>query len=186
MPILGILASQISGHLWAPAGAYDSLATVTVPSGGLASITFAGIPTGYKHLQIRAMIKRSGGTAADNTNLTFNGDTGSNYVWHQLYGDGTSASSSASTSQSSIRTIHSDATANVFGVGIIDILDYSATTKYKTTRTIAGYDDNNTTVGYALFRSGLWQNTSTVTSVTLTPNSGTFAQYSSFALFGVK
>ena len=34
MPILGIWASQISGKLWAPAGAYDALATVTVPAGG--------------------------------------------------------------------------------------------------------------------------------------------------------
>ena len=50
---VGIYASQISGHLYGgPYGAYDSLATVTVPSGGVASVTFAGIPSGYQHLHI--------------------------------------------------------------------------------------------------------------------------------------
>jgi hypothetical protein len=40
MPVLGIIASQMSGHLFAPSGAYDSIATTTVGSGGAASITF--------------------------------------------------------------------------------------------------------------------------------------------------
>ena len=55
-PNLGIIATSISGHLFtfSLVGNYDALATVTVPSGGLSSITFAGIPTtGYSHLQIR-------------------------------------------------------------------------------------------------------------------------------------
>jgi hypothetical protein len=53
------MASQISGHLYdGPFGAYDSLATVTL-SADAASVTFAGIPSGYKHLQIRAIHKPS-------------------------------------------------------------------------------------------------------------------------------
>jgi hypothetical protein len=51
-PILtGVIASGISGHLtppWSPEGAHDALATVTL-SASAASITFAGIPSGYKH-----------------------------------------------------------------------------------------------------------------------------------------
>jgi hypothetical protein len=59
-PLLtGVFASQISGHLTPPytlTGNYDALGTVTVPSGGLSSVTFAGIPqTGYSHLQVRIM-----------------------------------------------------------------------------------------------------------------------------------
>ena len=45
MPILGIMASQISGHLWQPEGAYDSLATVTVGATSVATIEIAGIPS---------------------------------------------------------------------------------------------------------------------------------------------
>jgi len=56
-PILGIYASQITGHLnpFTPTGSYDALASYTVPSGGASTITFAGIPTGgqYTHLQLR-------------------------------------------------------------------------------------------------------------------------------------
>jgi molecular chaperone HtpG len=46
-PILGIIASSFRSAA-GPDGAYDALATVTVPSGGLASITFAAIPNTYK------------------------------------------------------------------------------------------------------------------------------------------
>ena len=34
----GVVASGISGNLWAPSGAYDSIATVNVGSGGASSI----------------------------------------------------------------------------------------------------------------------------------------------------
>ena len=66
------------GGLAAPLGDYQAIMTATVDSGGASSITFSSIPSTFKQLQIRAMLKRSGGTAADNTNLTFNSDTGSN------------------------------------------------------------------------------------------------------------
>ena len=56
-PLPGIYASQISGHTFVPSGAYDALASVTIPAGQTAtSIVFAGIPSGYKHLQIRAFV----------------------------------------------------------------------------------------------------------------------------------
>jgi hypothetical protein len=93
MPILGIMASQISGHLWAPEGAYDSLATVTL-SANTSSITFAGIPAGYKHLQLRATWANS--TGAD-TWMRINGDTGSNYAAHYLNGNGSAAAGGAIT-----------------------------------------------------------------------------------------
>jgi hypothetical protein len=38
-PILGIYASQISGHLFAPSGAYDSIATAT----GTGSTTYLSL-----------------------------------------------------------------------------------------------------------------------------------------------
>ena len=92
-PILtGIIASGISGHLtppWSPEGAYDALATVTVGSTSLSSIVFSGIPTGYKHLQVRYIVKSARtGNPLDELNLRFNGDTGTNYAQHALAGDG--------------------------------------------------------------------------------------------------
>ena len=59
-PLLGIYSSQASGHLWSPTGAYEPLASITVPSGGLSSIVFGSIPQTYKHLQVRMIMSHNG------------------------------------------------------------------------------------------------------------------------------
>jgi hypothetical protein len=175
------MASAMSANLWQPEGAYDSLATVTVPSGGVATITFAGIPSGYKHLQIRAIGK--GATAGGRQILfQFNGDTGSNYNSHHIYGDGSSAVAQAKGTSTNGWVTYWD--SSQFGSAIMDILDYANTNKNKTTRTLGGHDLNGS--GYILLRSGLWMNTAAITSVSLFTDSGNFTEYSSFALYGVK
>jgi hypothetical protein len=191
---VGIYASQISGKLWAPAGAYDALATVTL-SASTASITFAGIPSGYKHLQLR-IFGRGVSSAADRVSITVkvNSDTGSNYANHAVGGDGSAAFTAQATSQgvgannfmAGISAIvGSTGLANAFGASIVDVLDYSSTTKYKTFRSLAGQDQNNTSGRIALV-SGLWQNTAAITSLDLNLESGSWAQYSQIALYGVK
>ena len=185
MPILGIMASQISGHLWAPEGAYDALATVTVPSAGAATIDFVGIPTGYKHLQLRIIANVS---TTDAINIRFNGDTGNNYALHRLEGNGSSASASASTTRNNIAILTGAgfaSTASTFGASIVDVLDYTSTNKAKTTRALSGSDRNGS--GGIELDSGLWFATpAAITSINIYPSSGTIAQYSQFALFGVK
>lgn len=184
---VGIYASQISGHLWAPNGAYDALATVTAPSGGAATVQFNGIPSGYKHLQIRMTTRASSASTSDNVSLQFNSDTGSNYSWHYMYGAGsgtpTSAGSAPTSNIFALQTTGSTAAASTFGVAIIDLLDYSSTTINKTIRSLNGYDLNGS--GYVFFQSGNWRNTSAISSITFGSTSG-FAQYSSIALYGVK
>ncbi len=186
-PILGIWASQISGHLWAPSGAYDALATVTVPSAGAASIEFAGIPTDYKHLQIRGISRSTDSSAYTQTKLTINGVT-TNYTLHQLFGDGSSASAYALTGQASTQfeAMTADtATASIYGATIIDILDYQSVNKYKTFRILAGYDANGS--GRLALSSGMTTtNTNAVTSVTLTPRFGNFKQHTTFSLYGIR
>jgi|DEB3_MinimDraft_2_1074329.scaffolds.fasta_scaffold08398_2 hypothetical protein len=188
---VGIYASQISGHLYAgPYGSYDSLATVTVPSGGVASVTFAGIPSGYKHLQLRLLTRTNRADTNDFMTIRFNGDSSSVYAYHSLYGNGSSAGggdtgTSTGTPWSGV-TAGGNATASMFGASVVDVLDYSATTKYKTTRLLSGTDQNSTT-GRIYFMSNLWQSTAAITSLTIIPTYGTlFSQYSSFALYGVK
>jgi hypothetical protein len=189
-PILGIWASQISGHLYnGPYGAYDALATVTVPSGGAASITFAGIPTGYKHLQIRSLAKMTSTAASadDGYIIQVNGDTGSNYSWHMMYGIGSGSTyATGGTSTTRMYPYGLPFNANVgFGSMITDVLDYASVTKNKTFRFLSGYDNNGS--GDILEASGAWYNSSNaITSITFTPPYGNFAQYSQFSLFGVK
>jgi hypothetical protein len=186
-PILGIYASQISGHLFTLSGSYDALASVTVPSGGLSSVTFAGIPTGYSHLQIRGIARGTASSEGD-VALQFNGDTGSNYSNHQLYGSGSSVGYGGGGSNSSSLAGFmpgANATTGVFGALVYDILDYASTNKNKTIRCLSGFD-NNGTPDYILLRSSGWFNTSAVSSINLFPASNNFAQYSQFSLYGVK
>lgn len=184
-PIIGIMASQISGHLW-PANSYESISTVTVGAGGAASATFSSIPSTYTHLQIRFMGKETAaGSGVDAVLLTFNGWS-SGYAYHNLLGNGTAASSSATTSATRIAFDAAPQTSNNgWGVGIIDILDYANTNKVKTIRTLTGYDANGS--GNIFLNSGSnWTNNNAISSFTLTPQSGNWAQYSQFELYGIK
>ena len=186
---VGIYASQISGHLWEPAGAYDALATVTVPSGGAASVTFAGIPQGYKHLQLRVLARGNNANTFDSFSVRFNGDFGSNYTFHTLYTEGTGTVTSTGVNPYSAfrgtEIAGNTAGANIFGTSIIDFLDYANTTKFKTGRAIGGDDRNGT--GIVGLTSGAWMNTSAITSILVQPIFGSsFLQYSEFALYGVK
>ena len=78
---------------------------------------------------------------------------------------------------------------NSYGPGIMDILDYKNTNKYKTIRTLAGHNNNTTGTndGETSFTSTLLESTSAITTLTFTLNSGgNFKQYTSLALYGVK
>jgi len=176
-------------------GDYESIATVTVGSGGASSVDFTSISGTYKHLQIRGIVKLSRTTGNENLYAQLNGDTATNYSWHQLVGSGAAASASAGATQAFMylgENIGAWASAaNMFSATVIDILDYSDTNKNKTVRTLHGGDQNgnnapNGDTGKITFSSGNWRNTSAVTSIKLYPSSGTIQQYSSFALYGVK
>ncbi len=167
---------------------YESIATTTVGGGGSASVTFSSIPATYTHLQIRYLVKNT--SAAFFLKMQFNSDTGSNYSWHLLSGNGTSASATATASTTDMvlpRTADS-ALANAFTGGVADILDYANTSKYKTSRALGGFNHNSADDGVQKIElsSGLWMNTNAVSSITLFPGSGNFAQHSSFALYGIK
>lgn len=187
-PILGIWASQISGRLWEPQGAYDALSTVTVPSGGVASITFAGIPQGYKHLQIRGISKTNRADNNDGMQIQLNSDTASNYNNHHIYGDGSAANAGAIDTPGSgllLWLIAGNNSTNAWAGTITDILDYTDTTKFKTARSLLGYDNNGN--GIVGLSSGAWRNTSAVNTIKIQPRYGTsFNQHTQFTLYGCR
>jgi len=151
------------------------------------TVTFSNIPQGYKHLQVRILARDNRAVTFDNLIIQANGDTGSNYSDHFIYGDGASVGSGggASVPDSRVGTITgSSTTASVFGANVIDILDYTNTNKYKTVRGLTGADANGS--GQTVFRSNLWLNTAAITSLTFTPGGGSFVQYSRFSLYGIK
>jgi hypothetical protein len=184
-----ILGSFSSGVVAVPSS-YESIATVTVGSGGSANVEFTSIPSTYTHLQLRWIARGADASNNRNCNINFNSDTGSNYAFHTLAGDGSSASSSATTTTTGFlgqRMPAASATASIFGAAVIDILDYTNTNKYKTARIVSSFDDNGGTFGGIVrFISGLWMNTNAITSIKLQMNVGNIAQYSQFALYGIK
>ena len=184
-----MLAGNTVFNPWAPSGAYDSIATTTVGAGGASSITFSSIPSTYTHLQIRCL-SRTDQSGAPAITIRFNSDSGNNYKSHYLEGNGSSAYAGAAGSINYAYIGYPApfaAGANIFGVQIADILDYTNTNKYKTTRSLAGYDTNANPDGYIDLFSSLWMNTSAITSITIQGGSGEgYAQYSSFALYGIK
>jgi hypothetical protein len=169
------------------ANSYESIATVDVGAGGASTVTFSSIPSTYQHLQIRFIGRRTT-TGLDSTRLNFNSDTGANYKpTHYIIADGSTVSAGTSSSNAfalAFYTTGSDATSGIFGAHVIDVLDYANTNKYKTGRILSGVDLNGS--GNMVFSSFLWMSTNAITNIVLTPNSGNFAQYSSFALYGIK
>jgi hypothetical protein len=169
----------------AAGGDFESIATVTVGSGGASSIEFTSIPSTFAHLQVRMLLRSDTAAVQSTSKIEINGDTGANYKGHELRGDGSTASA---TSTSGIRvhvTPAASAAANIFGACIIDIPDYANTSKNTTVRVLGSHDRNG--AGQVNLYSGLWINTSAVTSLKFTDEgAGNFVQYSTAALFGVK
>lgn len=177
----------------APSTDYESIQTVTLGS-AQSSITFSSIPSTYTHLQIRAIARSTiAGTNADNIALRINGDTGNNYTTHALRGSNLTATASAFTSLGygylPSTSPSSGNLASTFCGAVVDLLDYRNTNKTKVLRTLSGFDENNSSgnsgAANIQLSSVLWNSTSAVTSIEFT-NSGNFAQYSSFALYGIK
>lgn len=165
--------------------AYDPSATWLIqrvsPTSGT-SITFSSIPQTYSSLQIRANYLLN---ISDSMFIQFNGDTTSTYNAHYLNGNGTTVTAGSRLSTSGIAAL------NVSGGGltypanfIYDVLDYTSTTKYKTGRSISGYNDNSTGANLEL-DSMAWRSTAAVTSITLFQNR-TFQTGTTFALYGIK
>jgi hypothetical protein len=187
-PILGIYASQISGHLFQPTGSYDSIATVTVGSGGTSSVTFSSISQSYTHLELRWIYRmRDYSAEASQAYIYFNGVRNGLYSLHSLRGNGSTATSSANSGLSETYIQFGTgptATANAFGAGVTSILDYTNTNKNKTMRNLGGYENNGS--GSILLNSGLIPITAALSSFVITPQDGNFAEYSQFALYGIK
>lgn len=171
---------------------YYAISTAIVGSSGSSTITFSSIPSTYSHLQIR-MIARTNRTSPeinDYLNVRFNSDSGSNYARHRVYGSGSSVAVSANSSIAQFyieNTTAAGSAANTFGAAVMDILDYANTNKYKTIRMLSGKDENAVDTGFVFFHSALWMSTNAITSIVITPGSGSsITQYSHFALYGIK
>ena len=161
---------------------YKLIETVTVGSGGAATISFGSIPQTYTDLKvvISSRSDKNTGSASDIT-VQFN-STGTTYTQRNLYGDGASAASNTPSYIGS--TSQATNTASVFGNLEIYIPNYTGSTQksYSTD----SVQENNATTSYQFLSAGLWNGTGAITTVLFGLVSGNFVQYTSASLYGIK
>ena len=186
----GVFSSASASATPAILTSFESIATLN-GTGSSTYVTFNSIPSTYKHLQLRITSRNGRATTDDSMLVYFNSvTTGSQYTYHAIYGDGTSVASYAGTSASTGTFLgymaSANAAASIYGVTVIDILDYANTNKYKTAKSLSGIDRNGS--GIVSYGSGVWMNTAAISSISLgSNNSGAnWTTDSQFALYGIK
>lgn len=167
---------------------YTALASVTVGSGGAATIDFTSIAASWTDLLLVISARDSRTTDTwSNITMRFNSDSGNNYSGRLLYGQGSSAFSVSNSAQSSILYLYANAnstTANTFSSVQIYIPNYAGSNN-KSVSIDSVVEDNATNALNGL-TAGLWSSSAAITSISLTPGTANFRQYSTATLYGIK
>jgi len=172
----------------ANANTMTKISTVTVGSGGAATIDFTSIPATYTDIVIKYSGRSTAAGNYQNVNIKINTDTGSNYTSKLLYGDG-SAAGSDTTTTTFLKFMYipfSSATASVFGSGELYFAKYAGSI-YKSMIADTVTENNATGSGSSIIglAAGLWSSNSAINAITLTPNSGSWAEHSTATLYGI-
>jgi hypothetical protein len=162
---------------------YVLLEKVTVGATTAASISFNNIPqTGYTDLVLKVSARDNTGNVGNFINISLN-SSGTGFTNRFLNGNGSTTSSNSAYGQLVIEYSGNSSTANTFGNGEIYFPNYTSA-NYKS-YSADSVSENNATTAYADLTAGLWSNTAAITKITLTPNTGSFTQYSTFSLYGI-
>ena len=164
---------------------FIKISTITVGSGGAASIDFTSIPATYTDLVIKVAARTDRASTNDYFYMKFNGST-SGYTDKSLYGNGSVAQSETGNSTTAafmFAVPGASNTASAFGNADIYIPNY-ASANYKSVSSDAVIE-NNATAAIAGLNANLWSNTAAITSIALN-SIGSFVQYSSATLYGIK
>jgi hypothetical protein len=156
--------------------------TVTVGSGGAASIDFTSIPATYTDLLVKLSARDNrSGFAINSANITFN--TGGTYSGRQL--NAYNLSTVASSTGRSFSEPSPVNTASVFSNTEIYIPNYTSSSPKSFS--IDNAVEGNSSYNALDLIAGLWSETAAITSIAITPNgSASFVQYSTATLYGIK
>jgi hypothetical protein len=164
-------------------GTMVKIDTVTVGSGGAASIDFTNIPQTFTDLKIVFSLRSNRVSTVDNINLRFNGTT-TNYSSRRLQGTGSVAESQTYASNIYAVTNAANNTASTFGNGTIYVPNYTASQNKSVS--IDTVTEDNATAAFTNLVAGLWSNTAAITSVALNVLDGTlWNQHSTATLYGI-
>jgi hypothetical protein len=155
---------------------YTPIATQTL-TGATSSVSFSSIASTYTDL-----ILTIEGTVGSNCGiqLRFNSDSGSNYSFTRMTGDGSSASSDRSSNATFMELGYYVTTTR--NMNIVQIMNYSNTTTYKTVLNRANAQSVN--IGAQAYAE-LWRSTSAINAISLSA-SGNFSTGSTFTLYGIQ
>jgi len=158
--------------------------TVTVGSGGAATIDFTSIPATFTDLCLKFSLRYGDYASWNYAYVQLNSTAGTTRT---LIGSGSSASSYSVGSSLRIDYVAGTGqTASTFSNGELYIPNYTSSNAKSVSLDHAA--ENNATAAYAEIVAGLFSTvTSAVTSVSLLTDSGLkFAQYSTASLYGIK
>ena len=169
------------------ANTYVAISTVTVGSGGAANISFTSITSDYTDLLIKTSFRSTDTSFAEGryANISFNSST-SNFTVRILEAYNGNNVISGTTPARTIATFGgSSGTVSTFSNGEIYIPNYK-TSNYKSYSVDTASEQNSTTHNDLQLIGGLWSDTAAITSITMTPDSSNFAQYTTATLYGIK
>jgi hypothetical protein len=154
---------------------YEPIATNTVTGSPVSSFTFNSIPGTYTDLIFVFQGYVTAGTT--NLDITFNGDTGTNYSSMFYFTSGTSITNNRDINLAAYRSGGIDGTGSVYFVDIMGYSNTSANTRMFT---------RNYWTGGTYISTGMWRNTATVTSIRLAPTGSTFGVGTTMTLYGIR
>jgi len=159
---------------------YKLISSVSVGSGGASSMDFTSIPSTYTDLEILVSGRTTG--AGNGINITFNSNT-TGYTNIAIQGNGSTVGSYGTYNRNAGMFGYSGDTANSFGSTKIYITNYAGSNNKS--YSADAVSESNATTAYMNIVSGLWSNTSAITSISLAPMDGTLVQYSTAYLYGI-
>jgi hypothetical protein len=168
---------------------YTLIASNTVGSGGVSSITFSSIPATYTDLLLKISVRDNHSATASEMYMGFNGNGyTSNTRNIRLFGDGSAVYSDAPNPRGDFGISDSaNATANTFTNTEIYIPNYTSA-NYKSWSADSVSENNAGGAGsaFAFLNAGLWSSTSAINRLDLYAYpSYSFVQYSTFYLYGI-
>lgn len=122
--------------------------STTISDNSTTNVTYSSLPQNFNHLQIRMFARSNYSTGNWDWLYLYgiNGAGSGNFTYHLAYGDGATAYSTGTGAGSYSAFLgylpNANVTANMFGMCVIDILDYTSTSKQKVVRTMWGFDSN--------------------------------------------
>lgn len=164
------------------ANTYILISSVTVGSGGAATIGFTSIPATYTDLLIKFSVRTDAAVTLAGCNISLNSST-SNFTSRIVTADGSTIDSYNNQGTRVAVIPGASQTANTFSNDEIYLSNYTGSNdKSHSADSIA---ENNGATFAATLVAGLWSDSSVISSITLTPGSGNFVQYSTAYLYGI-